>query len=98
MPRLKSIIKTSDITMANAIGTHLGYCIYLNKPHYLFKQSITHEHTNEFDGNLVNEGVTREKFSNNVTNIIKLFSQYNENITKEQYEFIISVSLFDLSL
>lgn len=88
MPRLKSIIKTSDITMANAIGTHLGYCIYLNKPHYLFKQNITHEHANKFDGNLVNEGATREKFSDNTANMIKLFSEYHENITKEQYELI----------
>ena len=55
--------------MANAIGTHLGYCIYLNKRHYLFEQSITHEHTNKFDGNLVNEGITREKFSNNILQI-----------------------------
>lgn len=88
MPRLKSIIETSDITMANNIGTHLGYCVYLNKPHYLFKQSITYEHTNKFDGNLVDEGITKEKFSNNVTHITKLFSEYNENITKEQYELI----------
>ncbi|WP_296807564.1 hypothetical protein [uncultured Methanobrevibacter sp.] len=88
MHRLKSIIKTSDITMANDIGTHLGYCIYLNKPHYLFKQSITHEHANKFDGNLVDEAVTKQKFSNNVTNITKLFSEYHETITKEQYELI----------
>ena len=88
MPRLKSIIETSDITMANAIGSHLGYCIYLNKPHYLFKQNITHEHTNKFDENLVNEGLIKEKFSDNVTNMTKLFSEYHENITKEQYDFI----------
>ena len=95
MPRLKSIIKTSDITMANDIGTHLGYCIYLNKPHYLFKQSIALEHDNEFDGNIVNEGITREKFSNNVANITKLFSEYHENITKEQYELISYLWGFD---
>lgn len=88
MPRLKSIIKTSDITMANDTGTHLGYCIYLNKPHYLFKQSITQEHANKFDGNLVNEAMIKEKSSNNDANITKLFSEYHENITKEQYELI----------
>ncbi len=88
MPRLKSIIKTSDITMANDIGSHLGYCIYLNKPHYLFKQNIDYEHTNKFDENLVNEVIKRVKFSDNVANITKLFSEYRENITKEQYELI----------
>lgn len=29
-----------------------------------------------------------EKFSNNAANITKLFSEYRENITKEQYELI----------
>lgn len=66
----------------------MWYCIYLNKLHYLFNQSITHEYTNKFDENLVNEAITREKFSNNVANITKLFLEYRENITKEQYELI----------
>lgn len=88
MPRLKSIIETSDISMANDIGSHLGYSIYLNKPHYLFKQNIDYEHANKFDGNLVNEVIKRVKLSDNVANITKLFSEYHENITKEQYELI----------
>ena len=95
MPRLKSIIKTSDITMANSIGSHLGYSLYLNKPHYLFKQSITYEHDNEFDGNLVDEAVTKEKSCDNTANITKLFSVYQENITKEQYELISYLWGFD---
>ena len=88
MPRLKSIIETSDITMANDIGSHLGYCIYLNKPHYLFNQSISYKHTDKFDEKLINEAMTRVKLSDNVANMTKLFSEYNENITKEQYELI----------
>ena len=95
MPRLKSIIKTSDITMANSIGSHLGYSLYLNKPHYLFKQSITYEHDNEFDGNLVDEAVTKEKSCDNTANITELFSVYQENITKEQYELISYLWGFD---
>lgn len=31
LPRLRSIIETSDITMSNNLGSHLGQCIYLNK-------------------------------------------------------------------
>ena len=27
MPRLRSIIETSDMTMYNESGSHLGYCI-----------------------------------------------------------------------
>lgn len=39
--RLKSIIELSDFTMSNTVGTHTGYCIYLNKPHYIFNQEIS---------------------------------------------------------
>lgn len=35
LPRLKSIISLADYTLSNAVGTHTGYCIYLNKPHYI---------------------------------------------------------------
>lgn len=36
--RLKSIIRLSDYTMSNAFGTHVGYSLVLNKPHYIYKQ------------------------------------------------------------
>lgn len=35
LSRLKSIIELSDYTVSNSIGTHLGYCIWMNKPHYI---------------------------------------------------------------
>ena len=31
LSRLKTIIETSTITMSNSLGTHLGYCIFMNK-------------------------------------------------------------------
>lgn len=36
--RQKEIIQLADMTFSNSVGTHTGYCIYLNKPHYIFKQ------------------------------------------------------------
>lgn len=35
LSRLKSIIGLSDYTVSNSVGTHLGYCIWMNKPHYI---------------------------------------------------------------
>ncbi len=35
LPRLKSIIALSDLTLSNKVGTHVGYCINLNKPHLI---------------------------------------------------------------
>lgn len=31
--RLKSIISLADYTVSNFVGTHVGYCIYMQKPH-----------------------------------------------------------------
>lgn len=31
--RLKTLILISDVTYSNSVGTHVGYCIYLSKPH-----------------------------------------------------------------
>ncbi len=36
--RQRDLIELADMTMSNAIGTHIGYCICLGKPHFLFKQ------------------------------------------------------------
>ena len=40
--RLSTIIQLSDMTMSNDIGSQIGYCVYLGKPHYLYMQKINH--------------------------------------------------------
>jgi len=35
LARQKTIISLADLTISNAVGTHTGYCIYLNKPHWI---------------------------------------------------------------
>lgn len=38
LPRLKSIIQLSDLTVSNDASSPLSYCIYMNKPHIIFYQ------------------------------------------------------------
>lgn len=38
--RQKAHIELADLTMSNGMGTQTGFCIYLNKPHYIFQQRI----------------------------------------------------------
>ncbi len=38
LPRLKTIIELSDVTISNDAGTHVGYCLLQNKPHFIFLQ------------------------------------------------------------
>lgn len=43
---LRTIIELSDFTMSNRMGTHIGYCISLGRPHFVFKQ----DHSEDFIG------------------------------------------------
>ena len=38
--RLKSLIEICDFTAANSVGTHLGYCVYMGKPHLIIDDEI----------------------------------------------------------
>ncbi|MEW5976527.1 MAG: FkbM family methyltransferase [Acidobacteriota bacterium] len=35
LPRLKRFIELSSVTTSNQVGTHIGYCIWMKKPHFL---------------------------------------------------------------
>lgn len=37
--RLKSIISLADYTVSSSVGTHIGYCVYLKKPHWIINDS-----------------------------------------------------------
>ena len=94
LKRLKSIIELSDMTMSNSIATHIGYCLYMNKPHYVdLSQSINRiQENNDRQAKLVmdNEKNSQKTFKDN-ENIIKLselFSDFNCKITKEQQELV----------
>lgn len=47
LSRLKDIITLSSMTVSNGVGTHLIYSVYLEKPHYIFKQKIYEKSLNE---------------------------------------------------
>jgi len=43
LPRLKSIIDIADFTSSNQLGTHIGYSVFLGKPHFLEKEIINYQ-------------------------------------------------------
>lgn len=93
LPRQKSLILTSDVTMANDIGTHVGYSIYLNRPHFLIDQKVLHD--SEGEGSY-SEAIKRNtdiaskirEESDNTYKIKQLFSEYNDTVSKDQKESI----------
>ncbi len=81
--RLKYIISLADVTMSNEIGTILGYCIYLNKPHYLYVQEIKytgHNASKEF----YDERLRTYKISEAEINAV--FNFYSEEISDAQLD------------
>lgn len=85
LSRLKSVIKLADGTMSNAMGTHVVYCTYYNKPHWIIPQQLKHIAINS-------TGKKNIAISNNykigaeISKWKSLFSVYKENITDEQLE------------
>lgn len=101
LPRLKSIIELSDMTMSNNVGTHLGYCIYLNKPHFIdLSQNVEYvKEKNDRESKLIDE-TTKQVINimdtnDNVLLIKNLFSNFDKKINKDQYELVSYLWGFD---
>lgn len=81
LPRLRSIIELSTMTMSNGIGTHLGYAISLGKSHYLMPQEITRDDPlHQFDKEFF------ERAEQITARLAKVLGVYSETVTKEQWE------------
>lgn len=84
--RLKTIIKLSDVTMSNAIGSHTFYSIGLNKPHYSIYEK-NYQYKNIADEK---QGNTQQKYedvlvnSSSVEYYTQLFNKYSETLTSQQ--------------
>jgi hypothetical protein len=95
MPRLRSIIETSTLTMSNGRGTHIGYCIYLQKPHFLHlmensKEMIKSDGEDiakiEFEAN--KEVQKKLNYSQDIKLMTKLLSKYQDYISDDQYHLL----------
>lgn len=87
LSRQKTLIQLADMTMSNSVGTHVGYCVYLNKPHYIYQQKINNVGLNKklqkhFDAVRNEEQLLSEEMEKN--EILSKFSTYQEFISKEQ--------------
>lgn len=80
IPRLKSIINLSSYTVSNGISTHIAYCLFLNKPHYLISQKLNLSgNKKEIKANSI---LKRSKAYNEV---FQAFSKAEAKITPKQY-------------
>lgn len=85
--RLRSFIELSDYTLSNSVGTHIGYCVALEKPHMILKQNILYNTYSDYEKadvtTLYNNLSVQEKEEVEIN-----FSTYSENITENQLRVI----------
>ena len=81
--RLKTFILLSDYTMSNDVGTNVGYCIYLDKPHYIYQQEIKYCAYTDKDMENVMQGTILER---EIMEVKQAFSDAKKEITSEQRE------------
>jgi hypothetical protein len=90
LPRLRSIIELSDMTISNHLGTTLGYCIYLKKPHQIYRQKLV---AKPGDNNKEDNSTIKNNFLNDNNSAIRemIFSAFKDlqsDIASEQYDLI----------
>jgi hypothetical protein len=79
--RQRSLIELADMTMSNEVGTHVGNCIHLGKPHYIFQQKT--ERISQKKGELERHSSLFTTEEMNLVEIQKaevldVFSQFND--------------------
>ncbi|MDR5637928.1 hypothetical protein RHH25_00735 [Thermosynechococcus sp. PP42] len=84
LSRLKSVISLSDFTASNTIGTHVGYCVYMQKPHWLFEQKITYNCSQNVSLKEINN-LRKSVLSKEYQQLTQLFTNHLPTITDEQY-------------
>ena len=88
LSRQKTMIKLADVTMSNSVGTHIAYCCYLNKPHWLINQTIERK-ANGSKGaeNLaIAKKISNEGGKTEGDLFRDAFAKYSETLTESQKE------------
>jgi regulator of replication initiation timing len=70
--------------MSNSVGTHVGYCVYYNKPHYIYIQDLKQVSSN-IDYQLEVDIEKEKQRIDEKTEIANAFSNISEKVNEEQY-------------
>lgn len=87
LSRQKTMIKLADMTMSNSTGTHLAYCSYLNKPHWIMRQEIKTKALNEkgFANMTIAEMMSKDVVNQQENDeLYNAFSEYSDVLTDYQ--------------
>ena len=85
LSRQKTMIKLADVTMSNSLGTHLAYCTYFNKPHWIVRQNLSLKALNKKgQANISIAGKMGKSFETQQEELYGAFSEFQEELTAVQ--------------
>lgn len=85
--RLKSIIETSNHTLSNSLGTHVGYCVFLGKPHYLVPEETTYS-MNEIVKNEATQRLLKYEAAPEQSEFFRIFGKMQDGISNDQQRLV----------
>ena len=88
MRRLKSIISLADVAITNALGTHVGYIISMNKPLKYIAMKCFNPLNDEVFHTKYYTDRQKKEYNENIAIFERLFSDYNGKISSEQLAFV----------
>lgn len=84
LERQKAIFEIADATISNAVGSHVGYSIYMNKPHWLIEDNVEWKDIPQ-DYHVGAKATALKEDSSNLAEIHKAFINNSDfQITDEQ--------------
>lgn len=86
LSRLKSIILIATHTMSFNFGTHIGFCVYLNKPHWIIPMQLSITGPKEITKKIYYKRTPVSAFQENY--LFKKFKEPTDFITEDQKEVI----------
>lgn len=84
LSREKDLIMLADSTMSNDIGTHIGYCIAMEKPHYIYHQNITATYLKGTEDNDETSMYRAMEYKE----IFDCFNSFDSKITQKQKDLV----------
>ena len=88
--RQHALISLSTVTASNSLGTHVGNCVGLQKPHVILKQEITYEGNTEREfGKNFRSANWKDQFAIETEMFENMFAPTGKKaeLTQEQYQF-----------
>ena len=88
LSRLKTIIKLADLTVSQDMGTHIGYCILFNKPHFIIGDGHSYSGSDKAELELIKRGENSagyKKIASAFTRLRSDVSSYQLNIVNQYW-------------